>query len=168
MQLLPKILSGIANSVEPDQTAPGQTAPSGAVWSGSALFADAILWDTLVYKILGQLPYLWVPSKDTDQTAWMHRWIHIFTGHTCPKIHFLILVLKWKCAFEHTQDEQIQIILHMPKVSFWPFLSIHTFCSIHWLLAVSEGPDQTWRMCRLHWWAIAACIYQKTYIAWHS
>ena len=34
MQLFLKILSGIANSVDPDQTA-----PSGAVWSGSALFA---------------------------------------------------------------------------------------------------------------------------------
>ena len=29
-----KILSGMANSADPDQTA-----PSGAVWSGSALFA---------------------------------------------------------------------------------------------------------------------------------
>ena len=43
----------MANSVEPDQTA-----PSGAVWSGSALFAYAILSATLVYEILGHLPYL--------------------------------------------------------------------------------------------------------------
>ena len=35
-----------------------QTAPSGAVWSGSALFAHDILSETLVYKILGHLPYL--------------------------------------------------------------------------------------------------------------
>ena len=40
------------NNVDPDQTA-----PSGAVWSGSALFAYAILSDSLVYKILGYLPY---------------------------------------------------------------------------------------------------------------
>ena len=33
-----KILSEIANSEDPDQTA-----PPGAVWSGSALFAYAIL-----------------------------------------------------------------------------------------------------------------------------
>ena len=51
MQLFPKIVSGMANSVDPDQTA-----PSGAVWSGSALFAYAILSETLVYEILGHLP----------------------------------------------------------------------------------------------------------------
>ena len=47
MQLLLKILSGMANSVDPDQTAPR------AVCSGSAMFGFAILSDTLVYKILG-------------------------------------------------------------------------------------------------------------------
>ena len=50
MQVFLKILSVIANSVDPDQTA-----PSGAVWSGSTQFAYAILSDTLVYKILGHL-----------------------------------------------------------------------------------------------------------------
>ena len=45
------MISGRANSVDPDQTA-----PLGAVWSGSALFACAISLDTLVYKILGHLP----------------------------------------------------------------------------------------------------------------
>ena len=43
-----KIISEMTNSVDPDQT---------AVWSGSALFAYAILSDTLVYEILGYLPY---------------------------------------------------------------------------------------------------------------
>ena len=43
-----KILSGMANSVDPDQTA-----PEGAAWSGSALFAYAILSETFVYEILG-------------------------------------------------------------------------------------------------------------------
>ena len=38
MQLFLKILSGMANSIDPDQTA------EGAVWSGSALFAYAILF----------------------------------------------------------------------------------------------------------------------------
>ena len=48
MQLCVQILSGGANSVDPDQTA-----PSG---SGSALFAYAIiLSETLVNKILGHL-----------------------------------------------------------------------------------------------------------------
>ena len=52
MQLFPKILSGIANGVDPDQTA-----PSGAVWSGSTLFAYTILSDILAYAIFGYLPY---------------------------------------------------------------------------------------------------------------
>ena len=43
----------MANSVDPDQTA-----PSVAVWSGSALFAYVILSGTLVFEILGHLPYL--------------------------------------------------------------------------------------------------------------
>ena len=41
MQLFHKILNGLANSVDPD-----------------ALFAHAILSGTLVYKILGYLPYI--------------------------------------------------------------------------------------------------------------
>ena len=52
MQLFLKILSGMANSVDPNQTA-----PSGAVWSGSALFAYVILSETLVFEFLGHLLY---------------------------------------------------------------------------------------------------------------
>ena len=40
----PKDAEGIANSIDPDQTAP---APLGAVWSGSALFAQAYLSEKL-------------------------------------------------------------------------------------------------------------------------
>ena len=47
MQMFRKILSGMANNVDSDQTAP----------LGSALFAFVILSDTLVSKILGHLPY---------------------------------------------------------------------------------------------------------------
>ena len=52
MWLFPKVISpndadGMANSVDPDQTA-----PLGAVWSGSALFAQAYL-----SKNLGSLRY---------------------------------------------------------------------------------------------------------------
>ena len=38
----PKDVGGIANSVDPDQTA-----PLGAVWSGSALFAQTYLSENL-------------------------------------------------------------------------------------------------------------------------
>ena len=42
----PNDADGMANSVDPDQTA-HQTAPIGAVWSGSALFAQAYLSENL-------------------------------------------------------------------------------------------------------------------------
>ena len=51
MQLFFKMLSEMANSVDPDQTA-----PEGAVWSWSALFAYATLSETWLFKILGHLP----------------------------------------------------------------------------------------------------------------
>ena len=50
--MCPNDADGMANSVDPDQTAPlgavwDQTAPLGAVWSGSALFAWAWLSENL-------------------------------------------------------------------------------------------------------------------------
>ena len=53
MQLFLKILSGMANSVDPDQTA-----PKGVVLPGSALFAYVILSEALVYGILRHLLYI--------------------------------------------------------------------------------------------------------------
>ena len=50
MQLFLKIPSGMANSVDPDETA-----PEGTVRTGSALFICAVLLETLVKKILGYL-----------------------------------------------------------------------------------------------------------------
>ena len=45
MHLCLKIFSGIANSVDPDQTA-----PEGALWSGFTLFAYVILSEALMYE----------------------------------------------------------------------------------------------------------------------
>ena len=53
MQLFLKILSQMAKSVDPDQTA-----PEGAVWSVSTLFAYSIFSDHLMFEILGHLLYL--------------------------------------------------------------------------------------------------------------
>ena len=50
MQLFPKLLTEMTNSVDP-----GQTAPEGTVWSGSAL-QYAISSETFDYEILGHLP----------------------------------------------------------------------------------------------------------------
>ena len=49
----PNYADGMANSVDPDQTA-----PLGAVWSGSALFAQAYLSENL-----GSLRYTMLPSQ---------------------------------------------------------------------------------------------------------
>ena len=50
----PNDADGMANSVDPDQTA-----PLGAVWSGSALFAQAYLSENL-----GSLRYLLYPHQN--------------------------------------------------------------------------------------------------------
>ena len=55
----PNEAEGMANSVDPDQTA-----PLGAVWSGSALFAQ-----TCLSKNLGKLRYRNVP-KFSDRQVW--------------------------------------------------------------------------------------------------
>ena len=49
MQLFLKILSGMANSVDPDQITP-------TVLSGSAMFAYTVLSETFVYENFGHLP----------------------------------------------------------------------------------------------------------------
>ena len=46
------MLSGMTNGADPDQTT-----PEGAISSGSTLFACGILTETLVFLILGHLPY---------------------------------------------------------------------------------------------------------------
>ena len=64
---------GMANSVDPDQTAP----PLGAVFSGSALFAHTYLSENL-----GSLRYIrcdFVPSN--------HIWIHILCIHLLMSPH---------------------------------------------------------------------------------
>ena len=50
----PKDAAGIANSVDPDQTA-----PLGTVWSGSALFAQTYLSENL-----GSLRYVWLQVQN--------------------------------------------------------------------------------------------------------
>ena len=66
MQWFLKINGGMANSVDPDQTA-----SSGAVISGSALFVYAILSATLVYEILDIYSidiFLLLHKKNNKQT----------------------------------------------------------------------------------------------------
>ena len=74
----------MANSTDPDQTA-----PEGAVWSGSALFAYIILLATLVYEILGHLPYSWAPNVAilvlyfTENASSIHILVIVDTSTNC-------------------------------------------------------------------------------------
>ena len=106
MHLFGKILSGNANSVDPDQTT-----PSGAIWFGSALFAHLLMWSlefsfisdklkTDYHKTLCRLPpedgklYDWTHiSQSTDLVIFhstmafslenLHHqtWYILFTGY---------------------------------------------------------------------------------------
>ena len=40
--------------------------------------------------------------------------------------------VKRKSVFKHVQNAQIQILLHIHKVSYGALLSIHTLFSIQW------------------------------------
>ena len=46
---------------------------SAAVWSESALFAEAILLATLLYEILGHLPYSATTNMSLE--AWNNGWL---------------------------------------------------------------------------------------------
>ena len=79
----------MANSVDPDQTA-----PSGAVWSGPTLFEYAILSDTLVYKILGHLPYTEISLLNMGTPSYfIHQYIVpviiILCWHVTNMIYFV-------------------------------------------------------------------------------
>ena len=80
-QMSPNDADGMANSVDPDQTA-----PLGAVWSGSALFAQAYLSE----RNITVLPVIiWAttwqnqqndsaPSEDSDQPGHPPSLIRVF------------------------------------------------------------------------------------------
>ena len=62
------MLSGIINSQDPDQTV-----PSGTVLSEYARFTYGILSETLVFEILGHLPYLPQPKGHNTQPVNFYR-----------------------------------------------------------------------------------------------
>ena len=87
----PNDADGMANSVDPDQTA-----PLGAVWTGSALFAQAYLSENLgslrYYRATGSKDaYGMAKSVDPDQTAPLGAVIrllldlHCLPRPLCPK-----------------------------------------------------------------------------------
>ena len=87
----PNDADGMANSVDPDQTA-----PLGAVWSGSALFAQAFLSENL-----GSLWYLLkLAASDTAisyGTSW--RWRFFAYHHAMKHPHKNIILLLFSNPF---------------------------------------------------------------------
>ena len=85
----PKDAEGIANSVDPDQTA-----PLGAVWSGSALFAQ-----TCLSEKLGKLRYITRKMvENTSKKLW--KFLDIFTSlkrncYMVAKSEFIIIWDEW-------------------------------------------------------------------------
>ena len=106
----------MANSADPDQIA-----PSGAVWSGSALFAYAILSETLVYEILGHLPYNFYLQEPQ-----------------CEKMNLLT------CATNGLESACASVQSDQSSLTTWRNLA-----SLAIQNAPSEDFDQTVRICRL-------------------
>ena len=111
MQLFLKMLSGMADSADPDQTAPG-----GAVWSGSSLFAYNILSATLVFEILGYLPYSKMKeSPHNGSTFFFFSSKPLFRKET----QLWQSCLPWKCIHSHLLKVTIIIILFILNNRLW-------------------------------------------------
>ena len=78
--------------------------------------------------------------------------------------------IKQKNAFEHAQNVQIQIILHMCDVSFRHLLSIERNI-LHYpiiLFVDCECPYQTVQMPRLIWAFSVRICSEDAFLAWHG
>ena len=99
----PNDADGMANSVDPDQTA-----PLGAVWSGSALFAQAYLSENL-----GSLRYIYILCQQTIEVYGIKDLLgqggeHTFILKIFEDPHFSIFDQKYKCIYSCLKDAQAQ------------------------------------------------------------
>ena len=85
----PNDADGMANSVDPDQTA-----PLGAVWSGSALFAQAYLFENL-----GSLRYYYPSSQ---------RFYQQYSVYTT----LINYILSYDVASERVINHALKTIIH--------------------------------------------------------
>ena len=105
-----KILGGMANSVDPDQNTPER-----AVWSGFALFVYAILLDTLVFKILGNLPYMFNIFQQICLD--FHFYVFLFSKGNFYKFYLTFhsnYQLKWKLK-PYFSTKEISHLLIFPE-----------------------------------------------------
>ena len=77
----PKDAEGIANSVDPDQTA-----PPGAVWAGSALFAQSYLSENLGKLRYNTFDHLSLFSSSSRKILIQGKCVNEYENHTDQKI----------------------------------------------------------------------------------
>ena len=109
----PNDADGMANSVDPDQTA-----PLGAVWSGSALFAQAYL-----SEILGSLRYSKFSGVQTFRIFTVNIIsVDLFSAQTAGQICLVTKPTKWS-----VRPVKTQISLGICPV--WSVFAVHSMGS---------------------------------------
>ena len=106
------------------------------------------------------LPYIWSVRESTRNP----RIIPLMPKDCIWKINKRAASSE-KNAFEQAQDAQIQIFLHMCKVSSGPLLSIHTrtFCNIQWFSSRTGRALIRLRGCA-GWYGPSLCGYAQRYV----
>ena len=96
----PKDADGMANSVDPDQTAPlgaHLMTPLGAVWSGSALFAQTCRYENLQSLRYKSLMVMWLnPAEPSEYRGWFvvmeTHWLEQVGFRNRDSIEYWILI----------------------------------------------------------------------------
>ena len=116
MQLFLKMLSGMTDSVDPDQTAPAE-----AVWSGSALSAHGNLSETLVIIIIIFFINMQVQRQHPHQ--WVSFQVHVIAACMADLTPDLKVCLSWGSIAEsfHSLQSLCQMLprhLGPPRPTF--------------------------------------------------
>ena len=107
----PNDADGMANSVDPDQTA-----PLGAVWSGSALFAQACLSENL-----GSLRYIWtLPDLQGGSLKWALKFLLKHTTF-CQNFKISLIWIKNFAKISKSPSSELRIFLYILYIFLNPF-----------------------------------------------
>ena len=108
MHLFLKILSGMVNSVDPDQTAP----------SCLHVFAYAILSAVRVYKILGHLPYIFLGEIRENMKAFSWK-KHLIWSYARHFMYNRINLFAWRGPLVlHQFWQKFVLLFHYFLISF--------------------------------------------------
>ena len=130
----PKDEEGLANSVDPDQTA-----PLGAVWSGSTLFAQTCLSENL-----GTLRYRWVDKHQNIQRLAVRFFIIRATARQNQQSLIMVFAVCMKGWFPSypCQNQQSLFIVFVVCMKGWV---------LSYPLSAQRRSDQTGLTPRLVW-----------------